>query len=153
MLSWYSRRMFLARYGSAFRRAKTFEVNRSMRDMFKEIADSLALAVEASAVLIIAYGAIEAIGGSIRAVARQRSKTGQRKEVWLRFGVWLLLGLEFELAADIIRTAISPTWSEIGQLAAIAGIRTFLNFFLERDLEAYEPRDKIAPRRDSRIAA
>jgi len=60
--------MFLARYGSAFRRAKTFEVNRSMRDTFKEIADSLALAVEASAVLIIAYGAIEAIGGSIRAV-------------------------------------------------------------------------------------
>jgi len=104
--------MFLARYGSAFRRAKTFEVNRSMRDMFKEIADSLALAVEASAVLIIAYGAIEAIGGSIRAVARQRSKTGQRKEVWLRFGVWLLLGLEFELAADIIRTAISPTWTD-----------------------------------------
>ena len=53
----------------------------------------------------------------------------------MRFGGWLLLGLEFELAADIIRTAISPSWTDIGQLAAIAGIRTFLNFFLESDLE------------------
>jgi len=41
------------------------------------------------------------------------------------------------MAADIIRTAISPTWTDIGQLGAIAAIRTFLNYFLERDLESY----------------
>jgi uncharacterized membrane protein len=45
--------------------------------------------------------------------------------VWLGFGGWLLLGLEFELAAGIVRTAIAPTWTEIGQLGAIAVIRTF----------------------------
>jgi uncharacterized membrane protein len=56
----------------------------------------------------------------------------------VRFGVWLLLGLEFELGADIIRTAISPTWTQIGQLGAIAVIRTFLNHFLEEDLEKYQ---------------
>lgn len=50
-------------------------------------------------------------------------------------GTWLLLGLEFELAADIIRSVISPTWADIGELASIAVIRTFLNYFLERDLE------------------
>jgi uncharacterized membrane protein len=50
--------------------------------------------------------------------------------------MWLLLGLEFELAADIIASVISPTWQDIGQLGAIAVIRTFLNFFLEKDLEA-----------------
>jgi uncharacterized membrane protein len=55
--------------------------------------------------------------------------------VWRRFGVWLLLGLEFELASDIIRTVISPTWIDLGQLGAIAVIRTFLNYFLEKDLE------------------
>jgi uncharacterized membrane protein len=49
----------------------------------------------------------------------------------------LLLGLEFELAADIVRSAISPSWTEIGQLGAIALIRTFLNYFLERDVEQY----------------
>jgi uncharacterized membrane protein len=49
------------------------------------------------------------------------------------------LGLEFELGADIIRSAISPDWNDIGQLAAIAVIRTFLNYFLERDIEAMTP--------------
>jgi len=65
------------------------------------------------------------------------SREGRRGAVWARFGVWLLLSLEFELGADIIRTAISPTWTQIGQLAAIAVIRTFLNYFLEKDLEKY----------------
>ena len=49
--------------------------------------------------------------------------------------MWLLLGLEFELAADIVRSVLSPTWQEIGELGAIAVIRTFLNYFLEKDLE------------------
>lgn len=73
----------------------------------------------------------------MRAFILGEAKTGLRKEVWLRFGVWLLLGLEFELAADIVRTAISPTWNDIGQLAAIGAIRTFLNYFLEVDLDKY----------------
>ena len=47
-----------------------------------------------------------------------------------------LLALEFELAADIVRSVIAPTWKDIGELAAIAVIRTFLNYFLEKDLEA-----------------
>jgi len=68
---------------------------------------------------------------------------GARKAVWQRFGVWLLLGLEFELAADIIRTVVSPSWVDIGQLGAIAVIRTFLNYFLEKDLEASEGRDVV----------
>lgn len=39
------------------------------------------------------------------------------------------------MAADIVRSVIAPTWMEIGQLGAIAVIRTFLNYFLEKDLE------------------
>jgi uncharacterized membrane protein len=54
--------------------------------------------------------------------------------------VWLLLGLEFELAADIVRSVISPEWADIGQLGAIAAVRTFLNYFLEKDLEKYSER-------------
>jgi uncharacterized membrane protein len=102
---------------------------------FKGIAGWIATGVEAAAALIIACGAFEAFVGAVLAVARGRSKSGLRKEVWLRFGVWLLLALEFELAADIVRSAIAPTWSDIGQLAAIGVIRTFLNHFLEKDLE------------------
>ncbi|MFC7735153.1 DUF1622 domain-containing protein [Roseomonas sp. GCM10028921] len=55
--------------------------------------------------------------------------------MWLRLGRWLALALEFELGADILRTAIAPTWSEIGQLAAIAAVRTALNFFLQREID------------------
>jgi uncharacterized membrane protein len=61
---------------------------------------------------------------------------GERKAIWRRFGMWLLLGLEFELAADIIGSVLSPTWQEVGKLGAIAVIRTFLNYFLEKDLES-----------------
>jgi uncharacterized membrane protein len=61
-----------------------------------------------------------------------------RKAIWRRFGMWLLLGLEFALAADIITSVISPTWHDIGELGAIAVIRTFLNYFLEHDLENAE---------------
>jgi uncharacterized membrane protein len=111
-----------------------------MEQVFKQVAGYIALGVEAGAALIIAYGAMQALYGSFRAVVEKRS-VGQRREVWLNFGVWLLLGLEFELAADIVRSAISPTWIDIGQLAAIGVIRTFLNFFLEKDLAKYESKE------------
>ena len=80
-------------------------------------------------------GAAEATLKLVRIVAHPRSTHGERKALWRRFGVWLLLALEFELAADIVRSVITPTWEEIGALGAIAVIRTFLNYFLEQDLE------------------
>jgi uncharacterized membrane protein len=109
-----------------------------MEDFFKQFAGTIALTIEAAAALIIAFGAIEAQYQLVRSFTLPSPRTGTRKRIWLRFGVWLLLGLEFELAADIIRTAISPSWTDIGQLGAIAVIRTFLNYFLEKDLEKYD---------------
>ncbi len=97
-----------------------------MEAIFKTFAGYVALAVEAAAALLIVIGATEAFAIMLRRFFTTRSTTGIRKETWGRFGVWLLLGLEFELAADIVRTAIAPSWNDIGQLAAIAGIRTFL---------------------------
>ena len=109
-----------------------------MHPIIKAVAETFALAVEGVAVLIITYGAIEAAWSAVEVIASGKRLPGQRKQVWLRFGVWLLLGLEFELAADIVRTAISPTWNDIGQLAAIGVIRTGLNYFLEIDLDKYD---------------
>jgi len=43
-------------------------------------------------------------------------------------------GLTFQLAADILETAIATSWDEVARLGAIAAIRTFLNDFLERDI-------------------
>ncbi|GGM39835.1 hypothetical protein GCM10011608_25770 [Micromonospora sonchi] len=53
----------------------------------------------------------------------------------LTLGRFLTLGLEFQLAADILRTALSPTFAQIGQLGAIAAIRTVLNYVLRREIE------------------
>lgn len=94
----------------------------------------LSTGVEVAAALIIGLAAAESL---VRAfgIFFHPSEAPQAKELLrLRLGRWLALALEFELAADIVRTAVAPTWQEIGQLAAIAAIRTALNFFLERDI-------------------
>jgi uncharacterized membrane protein len=104
-----------------------------MEEAFHEIAAHLALLIEAAAVLIVTVGAVETFASLLRLPFT--AAHGVRKQAWRRFGMWLLLALEFELAADIIRSVIAPTWQEIGELGAIAVIRTFLNYFLEKDLE------------------
>jgi uncharacterized membrane protein len=106
-----------------------------MEELFKQIASGIALSVEVAAALVIAYGAATSVVDLLRPA--RDPLLDDKKRIWRRFGMWLILGLEFMLAADIVRTAISPTWNEIGQLGAIALIRTFLNFFLERDIEKY----------------
>ena len=108
-----------------------------MEEILKEFAASIVLGVEAGAVLLIAYGAMEALWRTVKTLVAGEAQRSERKAAWRGFGVWLLLGLEFELAADIVRTVVTPTWSDIGQLAAIGAIRTFLNYFLEKDLERY----------------
>src|SRR5215471_6692804 len=109
-----------------------------MEEMVKNFSSNIALTVEAVAVLIITVGSIEAFVMLSRVGLGRFATHGARKAVWRRFGVWLLLGLEFELAADIIRSVVSPSWVDIGQLASIALIRTFLNYFLEKDLDHAE---------------
>lgn len=104
-----------------------------MQGFLVEIAEYTALAIEMVAVVLVAFGAFEAFARSLGRLF-SRAPAGWRKDIWVEFGMWLLLGLQFALAADIVRSAIAPTWDEIGKLAAIALIRTFLNFFLERDI-------------------
>ena len=109
-----------------------------MEELFVNIARVAALLVEAAAVVIVAYGSAEAFVKLLWVVVRPGATHGERKAIWRRFGLWLLLGLEFELAADIIGSVLSPTWQDIGELGAIAVIRTFLNYFLEKDVERAE---------------
>ena len=120
-----------------------------MEEVFKEFAGYISLGMEVIAAMFIAYGAVQAIIGLFQRRG-SLSSVVDRKYVYVRFGEWLLLGLEFELGADIVRTAISPTWSQIGQLGAIALIRTFLNYFLEKDVEKYavQVRDAISEQQD-----
>jgi uncharacterized membrane protein len=97
-------------------------------------AHYLALVLEALALLMIAIGAVEALIGIFRALV-QHSIYAAKRVVWLEFARWLVAGLTFQLAADIVHTTVAPGWDEIGRVAAIAAIRTFLTFFLDRDIE------------------
>jgi uncharacterized membrane protein len=109
----------------------------NIEEMFRSFAGYVALGVEIIAVILIAVGAVEAVIGLMKPKYDPLRPFAWKREVFIRLGSWLLLGLEFALAADIVRSAISPTWAQIGQLAAIAAIRTVLNFFLERDVEQF----------------
>ena len=116
-------------------------------DLLKTGTLWLASGTEAAAALIISLAVIEGVIRALvlfvpgRGVGRAGDASQDAKEVVrLKLGRWLALALEFELAADILRTAVAPTWSEIGQLAAIAALRTALNFFLQREIDAAERR-------------
>lgn len=108
-----------------------------MEALFVEAIRYVALGMETGSAALIAAGAIQALFRVFAAPLGKRPSARVKRDVWLHFGMWLLLGLEFELGADVVKTAIAPTWSDIGQLGAIAAIRVFLNYFLTKDMEQY----------------
>ena len=87
------------------------------------------------ALLMVVAGSLEALVGIIRLL--KEASRPERREVWLRYARWLVAALTFQLAADIIETAITHEWQAVARLGAVAVIRTFLNYFLERDLAAH----------------
>jgi len=99
------------------------------------VGHSVALGVEAIAIVVIAMGTVEAVGSTIRIMRAPRVTGVDRRAVWLDFAGWLVAALTFQLAADIIRTSLSPNWDEVGRLGAIAAIRTLLSYFLDREVE------------------
>lgn len=115
-----------------------------METMFREFSQNVALALEALSVLMIAIGAIESMYRLVLPIVVHAGTHGVRRAAWLILARWLVLSLEFMLAADIVRSAIAPSWDDIGQLAAIALIRTFLNYFLERDLKESAHREDVS---------
>jgi uncharacterized membrane protein len=96
--------------------------------------DVLVRVVEGAGALIIFIGAMVAFVRFVIVGLRDR-RTAGFVPIRLGMGRFLTLGLEFQLASDILRTAIAPTLQEIAELAAIAAIRTALNFFLGREIK------------------
>lgn len=100
----------------------------------REAVGLLVRLVEAVGALVIFAGAVV---GFVRfcAFAARRSDPRSFSIVRLDLGRFLALGLEFQLASDLLRTAVAPSFEQIGKLAAVAAIRTGLNFFLARELK------------------
>ncbi|MGZ5460488.1 MAG: DUF1622 domain-containing protein [Thermoanaerobaculia bacterium] len=109
-----------------------------LEDQFKEIAGFIALAIEAAAVLVVSYGSLQALAGVVGTAFSRTADEMRGREIWLRFATWILLALEFALAADLVRTAVAPTWDDISKLAVIATIRTMLNYFLAKDIAEFD---------------
>ena len=89
--------------------------------------------IDAIALVVILFGTVEAF---IRGCAAMFGPIDghHRRDIWLGYARWLVAALTFQLAADTIETSITSGWDAVGRIAATAVIRTFLNFFLERDL-------------------
>jgi uncharacterized membrane protein len=110
-----------------------------------QFALGLKLLIEAIAIAIVAFSILRTIPKIIRSHKKNRGEDFYLA-IRLDLGVSLALSLEFLLAADIVGTALSPSWNAIGILAAIAGIRTFLNYFLQQEVKELE-QEKLLERK------
>ncbi|AUU24443.1 hypothetical protein MC60_018980 [Aeromonas caviae] len=85
------------------------------------------------------------LGKTLWLAARVRVHEPGFPRIRLCFGSWLILALEFQLAADILATTVAPSKEELVRLAIIAVIRTFLNYFLGKELDAQAERQQPEP--------
>ena len=102
-----------------------------------QVVALLEIFLEIIALLIIASAVLIALQRLLKRLSRVRNH-----ETWesirLELALALALSLEFLLAADIVATAVSPSWDAIGKLGAVTAIRTFLNFFLQKEVQELE---------------
>ncbi len=104
-----------------------------MSEWLRIASEHAIVVIDMLALVVIVFGALEAFIKVIRGVFSPPS-AHERRAIWLRFARWLVAGLTFQLAADIIESSITTSWEAVGRLGAIALIRTFLDYFLERDV-------------------
>jgi uncharacterized membrane protein len=112
-----------------------------MKEWLIYLSEQTIVLIDLVALIVIALGTIEVVINATR-TAFTATTSHEAREVWLRYARWLVAGLTLQLGADIIETAITTSWDAVGRIAAIAVIRTFLNYFLERDLTEVRERQK-----------
>ncbi len=117
--------------------------------LFEQVVIFLEVFLEIIAILIIILAVAIALQRFLKRIGGVR-----HPETWefirLQFGLALALSLEFLLAADIVATAVSPSWDAIGKLGAVTGIRTFLNFFLQKEVQELEAKTQQTKQRLAR---
>lgn len=115
-----------------------------MKEWLTIVSATMILIIHAMALAVVAFGTVQAFWQSVRAMLDPAPREHRFHRAYVTYARWLVAGLTFQLAADIVATAFSPGWEEIKHLAAISAIRTFVNYFLERDLKAMEQREAAA---------
>jgi uncharacterized membrane protein len=104
-----------------------------MKDWLAIATGYAIIVIDGMAMIVIVVGTVETFFAGLR-VMLSTSDGHYQRAVWLRYARWLVAGLTFQLAADILETAVTESWDAVGRIAAIALIRTFLNYFLDHDL-------------------
>jgi len=103
--------------------------------ILNSLAQLTVLVTDTIAVAAVLAGTLVALVQCLRwIVSRSRAMDVSPRHIWIGYARWLIAALTFQLGADIVETTIAPSYEDIGRLAAIALIRTFLNYFLEKDL-------------------
>ena len=105
-----------------------------MKEWLAIVSEPAIVVIDGIALFVILVGTLEVAVTVARASFKPLGDKLAR-QAWLRYARWLVAGLTLQLAADIIETSISTSWQTIGRVGAIAVIRTFLTYFLERDVE------------------
>lgn len=101
----------------------------------------LKLLLETIAAICVLIGLIRTL--QLAVATRRRRSVLPYLKLRSRFGAWLALALEFQLGADILNTTVAPSFEALAKLGVIALIRTFLNYFLGKELkESYELEEK-----------
>ena len=120
------------------------ELSEHLEEGLIGVVSLLKITLEATSLLCVAFGLVTTIKlalsyrfwrGNASFLSSWRDRTSIFSSLRLRFGRWLTLALEFQLGSDIVATTVAPTFESLGKLAVIAVIRTFLNYFLEKELE------------------
>ncbi|HEV2292490.1 MAG TPA: DUF1622 domain-containing protein [Tepidisphaeraceae bacterium] len=114
-----------------------------MEEHFVRIAGFGAILIEMIAAMVIVFAVAQAAFGLAEWALRGDPPFQLAiRRVRLRLGQWLVLALELLLAADILATAVAPTWDDLAKLAVIIVLRTTLNYFLEREIETVQRHER-----------
>ena len=119
-----------------------------MREALATLTGQVILLIDVVAMVVIVGGTIQAIVGMLK-VTFTRATPHARRAVWIQYARWLIAGLTFQLAADLVHITIARGWEPLGRAVIIGVLRTFLSYFLGRDLreakEGGEPHPKRVP--------
>jgi uncharacterized membrane protein len=120
---------------------------RAMEELLIITVGYLRLTVEAIGAAVVGLGAIATAFRYVLTLLGLKKYSNADLRLFL--GRYLVLGLEFQLGADILSTAVAPTWEEVQLLAAIVVIRTVLNYFLQKELERERGQATPEPEREA----
>ena len=97
--------------------------------------------IELLAAIILTIAAIKTMIGSFN-VKNKNDSNSKHESLRISLAKSISLALELLLGADVLMTAVTPTWNDLAQLASIVVLRTALNFTLSKELKTEHPTPK-----------